>query len=86
MLLGIAIKKLWFLRYLKALSFRYIEKRRNTLNESRLLPMCSDRYLSCLKEEKAVFSVLHIKVSFLKVFLVLFNRILIRNTFRLHSN
>ena len=49
------------LRCLEALSFRYMEKRRNTSTESSLLLMCSYKYLNCLKNIKSNFSVFLIK-------------------------
>ena len=43
-LLEIAKKSFGFWGYLKALSFRKMEKRQITLSESPLPPMCSDKY------------------------------------------
>ena len=43
-LLEIPPKKHWFLRLLKALSFRNMKKRQNTASESPLSPVCSDKY------------------------------------------
>ena len=37
-------KKAFAFEVFKTLSFRNMEKRRNTSNESPLLPMCSDKY------------------------------------------
>ena len=70
MLLEIAKKALVF-EVFKALSFRYMEKRRNTTTESPLPPMCNDRYPNCLIEEKALSVFFILKFSVLKVFLVI---------------
>ena len=43
-LLEIAKKSFAFWGYLKALSFRNMEKRQNTSSKSPLPPMCSDKY------------------------------------------
>ena len=51
-------KKLWFLRYLKALSSKYMGKRRNTSTEAPLPPMWISKLLVRIKSS---FSVLHIK-------------------------
>ena len=47
-----------------------MKKRQNTSTESPSTPMCSDKYQNCLKEEKALSVFFILKLSGLKVFLV----------------